>query len=150
MHKCEYAACGATITFGVIAVGVLTTFASALVFAAMARGRDASRALFCTAWILFCGLIMGLMLEMSFAPVWRTAMRAGSGWTKLLPGTAAIAALAAVSAYLLRVLAKGVSLAFALMLVSFLLVNLVWVPRLKWTTRAGRQILDHIAGFVYF
>ena len=136
--------------FGVIALGVLATFASALVFAAMARGRDAGGALFFTPWILFCGLLIGLMIETSFASAWRTALRAGTGWIKLLPGLAAIAVFAAAILYMLKQLAQGVSPAFALMLVSFLLVNLGWGPFLKRTTSDGRRVLDEIAGFRLF
>jgi Predicted membrane protein (DUF2207) len=135
---------------GVAALGVLTTFASALILAAMAQGRDASGALFFTIWILFCGLILGMMIEMSFATAWRTAVRAGTGWVKLLPGLAAVGVFVAAIGYLLRQLAEGVSPAFAVMIVSFLLINLGWGPQLKRTTVLGRQILDQIAGFRLF
>jgi len=75
---------------GIVALGVLTTFACALALAVTARGRDASGAFFFTMWILFCGLIVGMMIEMTFAPAWNTAVRTGVGWVKLLPGTGAI------------------------------------------------------------
>jgi hypothetical protein len=136
--------------FGVIALGVLATFASALVLAAMAQGRDASGALFFSVWILFCGLIIGLMIETSFASGWKTAVRAGTGWVKLLPGFAAIGVFVAAILYMLKQLAEGVSPAFALMLVSFLLVNLAWGPFFKRTTSEGRRVLDEIAGFRLF
>jgi hypothetical protein len=136
--------------FGVIALGVLATFASALGLAATARGRDAGGALFFTAWILFCGLLIGLMIETSFASAWRTALRAGTGWIKLLPGLAAVAVFVAAILYMLKQLGQGVSPAFALMLVSFLLVNLGWGPFLKRTTSDGRRVLDEIAGFRLF
>jgi hypothetical protein len=135
---------------GVIALGVLATFAGALTVAAMAHGRDASGALFFTLWILFCGLILGMMIEMSFATAWRTAVRAGTGWVKLLPGLAAVGVFLAAIGYMLRQLAEGVSPAFALMIISCLLINLGWGPQLKRTTVLGRQILDQIAGFRLF
>jgi len=135
---------------GIIALGTLATFASALLLAATARGRDASGAVFFTVWVLFCGLILGLMIELSFASAWKTAVRAGMGWAKLLPGTAAIAVFVAAIVFLLRQLAAGVSLSFALMLVAFLLINLGWGPRLKRKSLLGRQVSDQIAGFRQF
>ncbi len=136
--------------FGVIALGVLATFASALVFAARAHGRDAGGAPFFTAWVLFCGLIIGMMVETSFASAWKTAVRAGTGWTKLLPGFAAIGVFLAAILYMLKQLVAGVSPAFSLMLVSFLAVNLAWGPFFKRTTPEGRRVLDEIAGFRLF
>jgi hypothetical protein len=135
---------------GIIVLGVLATFASALLLAATARGRDASGAVFFTVWILFCGLMLGLMIELSFASAWKTAVRAGMGWVKLLPGTAAIAVFGGVIALLLTKLAAGVSISFALMLVAFLLINLGWGPRLKRKSLAGRNASDQIAGFRQF
>jgi predicted membrane protein DUF2207 len=135
---------------GIIALGVLATFASAPLLAAMARGRDTSGAIFMTVWFLFCGLILGLMIELTFASAWKTAVRAGVGWTKLLPGTAVIAVFGALMIFLLTKLAADVSLSFALMLVGFLLINLGWGPRLKRKTLLGRQITDQIEGFRQF
>ena len=135
---------------GIIALGVLATFACALVLAAMARGRDTTGAMFMTIWFLFCGLILGLMIELAFMSAWKTAMRAGVGWTTLLPGTAAIAVFGAAMIFLLTKLAADVSLSFALMLASFLLINLGWGPRLKRKTLLGRQTTDQIEGFRLF
>lgn len=135
---------------GIIALGVLATFAAALVLAAMARGRDTTGAVFFTMWFLFCGLILGLMIELAFASAWKTAVRAGVGWTKLLPGAAAIAAFGAVMIFFLTKLAADVSLSFALMLAAFLLVNLGWGPRLKRKTPLGRETTDQIEGFRQF
>jgi hypothetical protein len=129
---------------------VLATFVSALGLAANARGRDASGAVFFTVWVLFCGLIIGLMIELSFASAWKSAARAGTGWVKLLPGTAAIAVFAAAIVFLLTKLAAGVSLSFALVLVALLLINLAWGPRLKRKTPFGRKASDEIAGFRQF
>jgi predicted membrane protein DUF2207 len=135
---------------GIIALGVLATFASAVVLAAMAHGRDTTAAVFFTMWFLFCGLILGLMFELAFASAWKTAVRAGAGWTKLLPGTAAIAVFGAVMIFMLTKLAEGVSLSFVLMLVSYLFINLGWGPRLKRKTLLGRQTIDQIEGFRLF
>ena len=77
-------------------------------------------------------------------------MRAGTGWTKLLPGTAAVAVFAGAIGFLLKNLAAGVSLSFSLMLVAFLLINLGWGPRLKRKSPLGRQVSDQIAGFRQF
>ena len=135
---------------GIIALGVLATFVSALALAVMARGRDTSAAVFTTLWVLFMGLSMGMMIEFSFASAWKNAVRARAGWIKLLPGTAAFSIFAAVIVYLLKTVASGVSLSFSLMLVAFLLINLGWGPRLKRKSPLGRQVSDQIAGFRQF
>ena len=135
---------------GIVALGVLGTFIAALLIAVTAHGRDASGAVFFTIWVLFCGLITGLMIELTFASAWKAAIRTRTGWLKLLPGTAAIAVFGGAIASLLRLLTAGVSLSFALMLVAFLLVNLVWPPFLKRKTPLGQQVSDQIAGFRQF
>ena len=135
---------------GIIALGVLATFVFALALAVTARGRDTSIAVFATLWVLFMGLTMGLMIEFSFASAWKNAVRAGTGWIKLLPGTAAFSIFAAVIVFLLKKVASGVSLSFSLMLVAFLLINLGWGPRLKRKSPLGRQVSDQIAGFRQF
>src|SRR6266404_364271 len=48
---------------GVIALGVLATVLAALWLAATARGRDTSGTTFLTMWVLFVGLIIGLLFE---------------------------------------------------------------------------------------
>jgi hypothetical protein len=90
------------------------------------------------------------MIELTFISAWKTAMRAGVGWTRLLPGTAAIAVFGSVMGFLLTKLAADVSLSFALTLASFLLINLGWGPRLKRKTLLGRQTTDQIEGFRLF
>jgi hypothetical protein len=135
---------------GFIVLGVLATFASALVLAMRAHGRDASAAVFFTLWVLFCGLIIGMMIELSLASAWKAAVKTGTGWTKLLPATAAMAVFAGAIALLLKNLASGVSLSFSLMLVAFLLINLGWGPRLKRKSPLGREVSDQIAGFRQF
>ena len=135
---------------GIIVLGVLATFASALALAITARGRDASAAVFFTLWVLFCGLIIGMMIELSLASAWKAAVKTGMGWTKLLPATAAMAVFGGAIAFLLKNLASGVSLSFSLMLVAFLLINLGWGPRLKRKSPLGRQVSDQIAGFRQF
>jgi hypothetical protein len=135
---------------GVIALGVVATVVAALWFAATAHGRDTSGATFLTMWVLFTGLMIGLLFEVSFLPLCKTALRSGGGWLKLLPGAAAVSAFTAVIVYMLRELAEGVSPAFAIMIAVLLLVNLAWGPQLKRRTLQGRQILDQIAGFRLF
>jgi hypothetical protein len=135
---------------GIIVLGTLATFASALLLAATARGRDTSDAVFFTLWVLFCGLMLGLMIELSFASAWKAAVRAGMGSVQLLPGIAVIAVFGAAIAFLLAQLASGVSLSFALMLVAFLLINLGWGPLLKRKSPLGRQVSDQLAGFRQF
>jgi len=135
---------------GIIALGVLGTFLFMLPLAATARGRDATGAVFLTIWILLCGLMLGLMFELSFATAWKTAVGAGTGWLKLLPGTLAMTAFGGVIAYMLTKLAAGVSPSYSLTLVAFLLINLGWAPRLKRKTPLGREVSDQIAGFRQF
>jgi hypothetical protein len=135
---------------GFIVIGVLATFGFALPLAASAHGRDAFGAVFITCWVLFCGLTIGLMVELSFLSAWRTAVRARMGWTKLLPGSAAIAVFVGIIAFLLTKLTAAMSPSFASMVVAFLLINLGWGPRLKRRTPLGRQMLDQIAGFRQF
>jgi len=135
---------------GVIAVGVLATFISALALAATAQGRDTSGATFFTMWVLFAGLLIGLLFEVSFLPACKTALRARGGWLKLLPGLAALGIFAAVIVYMLRELAESVSPAFAIMIAALLITNLAWGPQLKRRTAQGREILDQIAGFRLF
>ena len=134
----------------VIALGVLATFAAALWLAFTAHGRDASGATFFTTWILLAGLIIGLVFEVSFLPACKMATFSGTGWIRLLPGTAALAAFTAAIVYMLIELAKGVSPTFSIMLAALLLTNLVWGPQLRRRTPQGRQILDQIAGFQLF
>jgi hypothetical protein len=135
---------------GIIALGVLGTFLSALSLAAFAQGPNPTGALFFTMWILFCGMGMGMMFELSFATAWRTTFRSGKGWLTLLPGTGAIAIFAGAIVLMLTKLAAGVSLSFAWMIVALLAVNLGWAPQLKRRTRPGRDLLDQIAGFRQF
>jgi Predicted membrane protein (DUF2207) len=135
---------------GIIVVGVLATVAAAFLFAARATGRDASGAFFFTTWALGAGLMIGLLLEVAFWPACKTALRSAGGWERLLPGAAAAGAFIWGVVYMLRKLAEGVSLAFALMLAGLILVNLVWGPQFKRRTVQGRQLLDEIAGFRLF
>ena len=135
---------------GVIALGVLAAVVAALWLAASAQGRDTSGAVFLTMWVLFTGLMIGLLFEVSFLPLCRTALRSGGGWLKLAPGAAAVSVFVGVIVYMLRELAQGVSPAFAIMIAALLVVNLAWGPQLKRRTKHGREILDQIAGFRLF
>jgi len=110
--------------FGFIVLGVLATFAFALPLAITAHGRDASAAFFFTIWVLFCGLIIGMMIELSLASAWKAVVQTGVGWTKLLPATAAVAVFGGAIALLLKNLASGVSPFFFADAGAFLLINL--------------------------
>jgi hypothetical protein len=135
---------------GFMVLGVLATFASALGLASTAHGRDASGAVFFTLWVLFCGLIVGMIVEVSLSSSWKVAVKTGKDWTRLLPASAAIAVFGSAIAFMLKNLASGVSLSFSLMIVAFLLINLGWRPRLKRKSVLGRQVSDQIAGFRQF
>jgi hypothetical protein len=135
---------------GIIALGVMATFFFAFLLASTVRGRDAFGEVFITFWILFCGLMIGMMVELSFSSAFKTGVRAGTGWVKLLPGMAAISVFVGIIGFLLNKLASEVSLTFSLMLVAFMLINLGWGPRLKRKTTLGREMADQIAGFRQF
>lgn len=138
---------------GVIAAGMLASVAMALVSTATVKTRgtfETAMALFFMVWMMFCGLTLGMIVEVSFIAACRATARAGTSWLKLLPGAAALAAFAAVIAYMLRQLAHEVSPTLSLMIVAFLAVNLAWAPFFKRTTLEGRRILDDIAGFRLF
>jgi len=74
---------------GYVAIGVLATFVVAFSLAATAQGRDPSAALFMTAWILFCALTLGAIVEVGLLPAWKGVVRGTAQWIKMLPGTAA-------------------------------------------------------------
>jgi hypothetical protein len=136
---------------GIIALGVLATFALALPLAATTTtGLDAFGAIFLTVWILFCGLILGLLVEVSLIPAWHNALRSGVGVLKLLPGTVVVGAFVGIIGFLMTKLSRGQSPYLAAMLTSFLLINLAWAPLLKRRSPLGRQIADEIAGFRQF
>jgi hypothetical protein len=135
---------------GIIALGVLMTLFFASILAAAAKGRDTTGAYMLTFWILFCGLMIGMMIEVAFLSAWKTVIRAGKGWITMLPGTLAVTAFLGIIVFLLKKLAEGVSLSYALALVAFLLINLGWAPLLKRKTQLGRQVSDQIAGVRQF
>jgi hypothetical protein len=135
---------------GTIALGVLMTLIFAAILAATAKGRDTTGAFMFTFWILFMGLMIGTMIEMSFLSEWKTVIRARSGWIKMLPGSLAVGVFAGVIGLILKKLSDGVSLSYAVMLVAFLLINLGWAPFLKRKTQEGRSVSDQIAGFRQF
>jgi len=134
----------------VIALGVLATFVAALWLAFTTQGRYASGATFFTTWILLAGLITGFVFEIGFLPACKMATLSGTGWIRLLPGTAALAAFTSAIVYMLFELAKGLSPTFSIMITALLLINLIWGPQLKRRTPQGRRILDQIAGFQRF
>ena len=135
---------------GFIVIGVLATFISSTVIAVIASGPEAFGAVPLTFWVLFCGLMLGMLIELSFITAWRTALRTRMGWTKMLPGTAAIAVFGGFIFFVLTKLAEAASPSYSLTLVAFLAVNLVWGPLLKRKTQLGREICDQIAGFRQF
>jgi hypothetical protein len=135
---------------GVIALGMLLTFGIGLWMGGATAKREPLGAVFFTAWILFCGLPLGLIVWLSYVPACRAAARAGRTWLKLVPGGAALTGFAAVIAFLLKQLAHETLPAFAITVIAFLAINLGWAPFLRRTTREGRTVLDEIAGFRLF
>jgi hypothetical protein len=132
---------------GFLALGVLATFAMAVPMAIMARGPDAMGALFFTLWVLFCGLMLGMMIQLSLVGAVQAALKTGKGWIKLLPAALATAIFGTAIVYMLEKLADGVSVAFSLTIVAFLVINLGWGPRFKRKSQLGREMADQIAGF---
>ena len=92
---------------GYIAVGVLATFAAAFVLAATAEGRDTTAALFMTTWVLFCGLIIGAIVETGLLPAWVRVFRGMARWTALVGATAAVSVFGVLFVVLLVRLARG-------------------------------------------
>jgi len=135
---------------GTIALGVLITMILALGLAITAKGHDTSGATFFTMWVVFVGLLLGLIVEVSFVPACRTAVSVRGGWLKLVPGLAALTAFGAALVFMLRELAEGVSPAFSMSIVALIAFNLIWGPLLKRRTARGRDAMDQIAGFRLF
>ncbi len=135
---------------GTVAMGVLITFLFAMPIAAMARGVDTTGAFMLTLWILFIGLTLGLLAETALRSSFRTALRARNGWKELFPSVWVVVAFGGIIFFLLKKLAAGVSISFAVMLVAFLLINLGWWPQLRRKSPLGRQTTDQIAGFRQF
>ncbi|HKQ87367.1 MAG TPA: hypothetical protein VJS43_11440, partial [Candidatus Acidoferrales bacterium] len=135
---------------GIIAIAILATFASSFILAAATSRRDTFDSIFFTLWILFAGLLIGMLFELSFAPMCKTAARGGKGWAKVLPSLAPILIFGGVIAFLLTKLAESASVAFAMMLPAMIFVNLGWAPFLKRKSALGRKTSDQIAGFRKF
>ena len=135
---------------GVLAFGVLSTFGVAFTLAVVVHARSTLQALFFTLWVLFAGLCLGLLIEVSFIPACKEAFRAGLGVVRLFPAVAATVVFSGAIGLLLRELARSASPAFSMTVLLLLLVNLGWGPFLKCTTPLGRKTLDEIAGFRAF
>ena len=135
---------------GVIALGILGTFVAAFALALAAHSRSTTGSVFFTMWVLFAGLCLGLLIEMSLIPACKDAIRTRLGVVRIVPGLAATAVFFGAISLLLRELAKNASPALSLTILSLTLVNLGWGPFLKYTTPLGRKTLDEIAGFRAF
>jgi len=135
---------------GIVVLGVLLTFSFAMPIAVMARGVDTIGIFMFTIWILFIGLTIGLMTQTILLSSFKAALRSKTGWKQLFPGIGVIAMFGWVIFFMLKKLAAGVSISYAVMLVVLLLVDLAWGPRLKRKSLLGRQAADQIAGFRQF
>jgi len=136
---------------GVIALGVLATFLLAVPFAAISSNSSHFLgAVFSTVWVLFVGLVIGLLLEVSLVPVCRNVVRGGQGWSSIIPGFLAMGLFLGAVIFLLQQIYRYSSPSLSLMILAFLLVNLGWGPFLKQVTPLGRKTLDEIAGFRAF
>ncbi len=135
---------------GYVAAGVLATFVAAFSLAATAQGRDTGGAFFMTTWVLFCGLILGVIVETALLPALIAVVRGTGRLMPLLPGTAAVSVFLFFFGFLLVKLAQGISPAYAVMVATLVLVNLIWAPFLKRMTAEGRSVLDALEGFRQF
>jgi hypothetical protein len=134
----------------IILFGVLFTFLAAMPMALAARGRDTTGVFMFTFWVLFCGLVIGIVIERAFLKSWKTVWRARAGWTRMIPLTEAVVVFVGIVGFFLNKLAAAISISFAVMLVGFLLINLGWAPLLKRKTKLGSAAADQIAGFRLF
>jgi hypothetical protein len=136
--------------WGILALGLVATFAMALPMAALSARRDAFGAIFLTIWILFCGLLLGLMVEASFLPALALTLRTGVGLLRLLPALGAFCVFGGVIAYLMIAVLAPSSAAIPVMLAAFIFINVGWVPLLKRRSPLGRRLADEIAGYKQF
>jgi hypothetical protein len=136
--------------FGIVALGIFATFLMALPSAAFAPKGHLFDAAFFTMWILFAGLILGMILEISFIPALQNALRSGVGLLRFVPGIAVFAVFVTAIIFMMLKLASQSAPALPTMLAAFLAVNLVWPPLLKRRSPLGRQVADEIAGFHQF
>jgi hypothetical protein len=136
--------------WGILAAGLAATFAMALPMAGVSARRDAFGAVFLTIWVLFCGLLLGLIAEASFLPALALAVRTGIGLLKLLPALCAFCVFGGVIAYLMIVVMAPSSAALPAMLTAFISINVGWVPLLKRRSPLGRKLADEIAGYKQF
>ena len=131
-------------------LGCMATFAIATSLAFAQGGwRSLGIALF-TNWIVLCGLILGLLVEISLIPAWKNVLHSRVGILKMLPGTAAMAVLIGVMGFMTVNLGKEISPYFTVTLVVLVLLNLAWAPRLKRRSPLGRRLSDEIAGYRQF
>jgi len=103
-----------------------------------------------TTWVLFCGLILGVIVETALLPALIAVVRGTGRLMPLLPGTAAVSVFLFFFGFLLVKLAQGISPAYAVMVATLVLVNLIWAPFLKRMTAEGRSVLDALEGFRQF
>lgn len=136
--------------FGYVALAIVFTFVAAFALAFTAPLRNLFDALFFTMWILFCGLILGAIIEASVLPTCGLAISGAARWASVFPGIAAIGVFAAAMAFLSLQLAREVSPAYVGMVWGLMLVNLVCAPMLKRMTPEGREVLGQLLGFRQF
>jgi hypothetical protein len=135
---------------GILVPGLAATFAMALPMAGLSAQRDAFVAVFLTAWVLFCGLLLGLIAEASFFPALALTLRTGVGLLRLLPAVGVLCVFGGVIAYVMIAVIGPSSAAIPVTLTEFILINVGWVPLLKRRSTLGRKMADEIAGYKQF
>jgi hypothetical protein len=135
---------------GYIVIGMLASLMSAMWMALTAEGKDTSGVVFLTWWLFFCGSILGVMILFTVIPAWKLALRGMGGTRQLLIGMGVLAAVGGVFVMLLRMLAKGVSPMYSVVLVALVAINVGWIPALKRMTTRGREAVGEIEGFRTF
>jgi hypothetical protein len=135
---------------GYIVLGILGSLVGAVWMALTAEGRDTVGVMFQTWWLFFCGTGIGAIFLWSMIPAWKLVLRGLGGLRQMLIGMGVLAVFGPVFVMLVRMLWKNVSPAFAVTLVSLILINILWMPALKRMTALGRQAVVEIEGFRIF
>ncbi len=122
--------------------------AAALIMALRFPTRDGIA--FETMWFLLCGLLVSLIVAVSFAPALRDAIR---GRLRIRQAAIAIVPLALFGwalAFVDTKIAKGSNPVFAVALVAVVVLNAAFISLLRRMTPVGRQRREQLLGFRQF
>jgi len=136
--------------YGLVLVGVLGGFFSALVVAATIPSRDRFGTMFLTLWTMLAGNVLGLIFWLSFVSMWKSAMRGLAGWKQPLQGLLVFGLFTGGLVFVAGLMSKESSPAYALMVAAIIFVTVMCAPLLSSYTDIGRKTLDEIEGFRQF